>query len=265
MKFPQKLQKRKMKKRRTSAFASGSITIEAAGVIPLFFLAAICILYLFEIMVIQTSIKTGMSYVGKKQVEEMYGNSLISLSQLENDIVKAIGEERLDRSVVVNGSQGISCAGSYVSQTTKILTIETEYKVKIPLPLFSLSEIPYKETIKIKGWTGYVPTGFSSEKEKVVYVTETGVVYHEDYKCTHLDLSTRFVPKEGIENLRNEYQGRYTACERCTHNSGGDGYYITNTGDRYHNKIDCSGLKRTVFSIPISEAVGKGACSRCVK
>lgn len=265
MRFPLKLQEKQLKNRRTSAFASGSITIEAAFVVPIFFLAAICILYLFEIMTIQTAVRAGMSYAGKQQAEEMYGNSIISPRQLEDDIAKAIGEDRLERSIVVGGSQGITCNQSYVSQTTKILTLEVEYKIKIPFPIFSLSEIPYKESMRIKGWTGYVPTGFADEREAVVYITETGVVYHENYKCTHLDLSIQLVPKEGIEDLRNEYQGKYRPCERCGNKEGGDGIYITNTGNHYHSQINCSGLKRTIFAIPISEAIGKGACSRCTK
>ena len=263
LRFPLKLQNKQLKNRRTSAFTSGSITIEASFVVPIFFFAAICLLYLFEIMAIQTAVRSGMSYAGKKQAEEMYGGLIASPGSLEEDIARAIGEDRLERSIIVGGSQGITCNQSYISQTTKVLTLEVEYKVKIPFPLFSLSEIPYREVMQIKGWTGYVPTGFAGEREKVVYITETGVVYHENYKCTHLDLSIQLVAKEGIEELRNQYQGRYTPCNRCGNGAGGDGVYITDTGNHYHNQIACSGLKRTIFAIPISEAIERGACSRC--
>jgi len=265
LRFPLKLQDKKWKNGRKSALTSGSITIEAAFVVPIFFFAAICILYLFEIMAIQTAVRSGMSYAGKLQIEEMYGSAIILPRQLESNLVKAIGEERLERSIIVGGSQGIACHNSYISQTTKILTVDVEYKIKIPFPLASLAEIPYKETIRIKGWTGYVPTGFAGEREQVVYMAETGIVYHVDYKCTHLDLSIQFVQKEGIENLRNEYQGKYAPCDRCGNKASGEGLYITSKGNHYHGQINCSGLKRTIFAIPISEAIGKGACSRCSK
>ncbi|MCQ2507536.1 MAG: pilus assembly protein, partial [Dorea sp.] len=41
--------------------------------------------------------------------------------------------------------------------------------------------------------------------------------------------------------------------------------YVTDYGDRYHSSLSCSGLKRTVYSVPKSEAIGKGACSKCAK
>ena len=265
MRFPLKLQHKQLKNRRTSAFASGSITIEASFVLPIFFFAAICVLYLFEMMAVQTAVKAGMSYAGKQKIEEMYSVDFVSPRELESDIVKAIGVDRLERSIIVGGNQGITLHNSYISQTTKILTIEAEYKIKLPIPFFSLAEIPYKETMKMKGWTGYVPTGFGREREQVVYITETGVVYHENYRCTHLDLSIQFVPKEGIEDLRNANQGRYSACGRCSNQSSAEGLYITNTGNHYHSQISCSGLKRTIFAVLISEAIGKGACLRCTQ
>ena len=39
--------------------------------------------------------------------------------------------------------------------------------------------------------------------------------------------------------------------------------YITNDGDRYHNSLSCSGLKRTIFEVPFLEVAGKSKCSRC--
>ena len=39
--------------------------------------------------------------------------------------------------------------------------------------------------------------------------------------------------------------------------------YVTEEGECYHYKIDCSGLKRTVYMINKSQIEGKGPCSRC--
>ena len=91
---------------------------------------------------------------------------------------------------------------------------------------------------------------------------ETGLVYHKDYHCTHLDLSIRMASGEEVSSLRNESGGKYYACEHCGGGSGG-AVYITSYGDRYHSSLSCSGLKRTVYAVPLSEAVGKGACSKC--
>ena len=68
--------------------------------------------------------------------------------------------------------------------------------------------------------------------------------------------------KDEVSSLRNASGGKYSPCEKC----GGDGsviVYVTNEGDRYHNTIECSGLKRSVRCVPLSEAGGRSPCSRC--
>ena len=145
---------------------------------------------------------------------------------------------------------------------TGIGQITASYQVRIPIPIFSLPLIEYEETMRIKGCTGYEKGGFGKEEDETVYVTETGLVYHKDYHCTYLDLSIRMVQGKEISGLRNESGGRYYACEHCGGKGGGPAY-ITDYGDRYHSSLSCSGLKRTVYAVPLSEVIGKGACSKC--
>lgn len=58
--------------------------------------------------------------------------------------------------------------------------------------------------------------------------------------------------------------GIYHLCERCGWMPGNDGNcYVTDYGDRYHTSLSCSGLKRKVYTVPLSEVKGKGACSKC--
>ena len=49
-----------------TSFLSGSMTVEAAFVIPMFLFAMLAFLYLFEIMAVQTKIRAGMQYAGKR-------------------------------------------------------------------------------------------------------------------------------------------------------------------------------------------------------
>ena len=136
--------------------------------------------------------------------------------------------------------------------------------MRIPVPGFSIAPISYKETMRIKAWTGYEAGGFGEEDDQIVYVTDTGVVYHKDAHCTHLDLSIHAAASSELNSLRNESGGKYHACEKCVHGSSmGGNVYITNQGDRYHNSLTCSGLKRTVYTARISEVPGKRACSKC--
>ena len=88
-----------------------------------------------------------------------------------------------------------------------------------------------------------------------------GNVYHKSRDCTHIRLSVRQEPESRVSGLRNVDGGKYHPCEKC----GGSGsrIYVTDTGDRYHSSAACSGLKREVIEIPLSQAEGWKACSRC--
>lgn len=240
----------------------GSITIEAAMAVPLFFFAVVCLLYLMEIMAVQTSMRAGLQYAGKEIAGKAYPAAVVRTEQVKTNVINAIGPERLERSIVEGGGAGINCQDSLASPVTGIGELSVKYKIRIPVPVFQIAVMPYEETMRIKTWTGYEKSGFGAEDDTIVYVTETGLVYHRDYHCTHLDLSIRMAAAEDLHSLRNENGGKYHACERCGGRGTGQ-VYITNQGDRYHNSLSCSGLKRTVYAIPVSEAAGKRACSKC--
>lgn len=240
----------------------GSVTAEAAVAVPVFFLAVVTMLYLLEMMAVHTAVRSGLQYAGKKTAKESCVTQMLMPSRIENDLVYAVGEERLGRSIVRGGSSGIDCSRSKMSARTGIGKLTAEYQVVIPVPLFGIAPVKCSETMKIKAWSGYEREGWMDTGNDTVYVTETGLVYHKDYHCSHLDLSIRMTHLELVEGLRNENGGKYYPCEHCVKGNGGN-IYITNSGDRYHSSLSCSGLKRTIYAIPISEAAGKGACSRC--
>ena len=55
----------------------GSITVETAIVLPFFFLAIVCLLYMMEVMAIRTSIQSGIYYTAKQIAEETYVSSIL--------------------------------------------------------------------------------------------------------------------------------------------------------------------------------------------
>lgn len=239
----------------------GSITVEAAMAVPVFFLAVVSLLYLMEIMAVQTSVRSGLQYAGKRAAEEAYALT-VTPAALENDVIHAVGADRLDRSIILGGSGGIQCDGSKFSPKTGIGELTAVYQVRLPIPMFKVPPLKYREEMRIKAWVGYEKPELDTDDDRIVYVTENGMVYHRDYHCTYLELSIHAVQSEEIGSLRNNSGGKYYPCEHCMRH-GGSGVYITDTGDRYHSSLSCSGLKRTIYAVPISEVVGKGACSRC--
>ena len=240
-----------------------SVTVEAALALPMFFFAALCLIYMLEIMAIQTNIRAAAGSAAKEASEEMYLVPVINPWGVESDIVSAVGAGRLGQSIVVDGAGGISCLGSYAQAETGEIHMVVTYKVKLPFPQFAVSPIKCKEEFKIKGWTGYKKNRFGNEDDEIVYITDFASVYHRNPECTHLKLSVHMVGASSLSGLRNDYGSKYHACEFCGNGAAAGAVYITNEGDRYHTKIGCSGLKRTVYAVPLSEVRGKGACSRC--
>lgn len=244
------------------AYEKGSITVEAALAVPVFFLAVVSLLYLMELMAVRTSVRAGLQAAGKRAMQDACIVSVFTPLQIERDVVEAVGEKRLENSMIVGGSEGIQCEGSYLSAVTGIGKLQAAYEVKLPIPLFSVPPLSFVETVRIKAWTGYEREAFGREEDETVYVTETGIVYHKDYYCTYLKLSIHIVQASETGSLRNVYGGKYDSCEKCFQGTSA-AVYITDSGDRYHSSLSCSGLKRTVYAVPLSEAAGKGMCSRC--
>lgn len=254
-------------KERTSAFASkGSITAETALVLPIFFLAVLCLVYLLEMICIQTTMKSALRSLAKEIAKESYVNPVQNEKDMEQEMIDMIGEEQLDRSMVYRGSAGLHCRKTRILSNLSVIELSVRYQIKIPVLLFQIPVVAREETIRVKGWTGYEQSGFSSDKKQIVYITENGLVYHKDEACSYLELSIKSVPKSQLPNLRNIDGGKYYPCLFCQSGNSKDAYvYLTESGSRYHSSLGCSGLKRTVYAVELSEVYGRGGCSRCVK
>lgn len=250
-------------KRASVPGAGASITIEAALVIPVFFFAVLCLVYFIEIQTVRMTVRSAAVHASKICTEDLAVLPILNTSRLEGEIVKSIGAEQLENSIVSGGSSGIKCGGSYYSPTRNELKVVVNYGVRLPFLQFGNLDAKFREELKLSGWNGFQKRGLESEDEKIVYITKTGIVYHEDYQCTYLQLSVRFIPYAQLGGIRNEDGGKYYKCEKCVHGSAVAGVYITNTGNKYHNSLSCSGLSRTIYAIPKSQAMGRGGCSRC--
>lgn len=240
---------------------SGSISIEAAFVTPIFFLAVCCLCYLLEVMSVQSYVRSALHDAGKELAKETYMIPMVSPSKIEDDMVKNIGADRLNRSIIKGGSNGLDASGTVVIPGSGKIQMHVKYEIILPISMFGILTMECEDGFSMKGWNGYNGDGIFTPREDIVYITETGVVYHKDYNCTYLDLSIQMVSKSSIGSLRNQNGEKYHACERC--GGAGDKVYITGQGNRYHSSLGCSGLKRKVYAVPVSEVLGKGACSRC--
>lgn len=252
---------------RASAFTSkGSLTLEAALVVPIFFFAMLCMVYLLEVMSIQTSMRNAIYSVGKEIAQQAYSSPMISTYGIEQHVIKNIGADKLNASIVAGGAAGINCSQSTSNWNTAVIDLSVRYQLEIPILMFRIPAISCEETLRVKGWTGYVTGLYGDEQDEVVYVTDYGLVYHKNMHCTYLELSIQAVSAADIEDLRNASGAKYYPCETCGNTLAEAGrVYITDYGNRYHMSLDCNKVKRNIYAVPLDEVYGLGGCSKCVE
>lgn len=162
--------------------------------------------------------------------------------------------------VIDGGAAGVSFLGSYLSTDSEEVLIRAAYRVKPVISLYGLS-CDLTNYYYSRIWAGY-QTG--ETQEQMVYITENSEVYHLTADCSYLRLSIRSISAGQLDSARNSAGARYQSCSRCIRSGQtADTYYITASGDCYHISPDCSGLKRTVYQVPLSQVEGKRPCSRC--
>lgn len=250
---------------RASAFTSeGSITLEAALVVPLFFFAMLCTVFLLESMAIQTTVRNALYGVGKELAQQAYISPIISPPAIRQNIVKNIGKDKLQRSLIVGGETGLDCKKSFSNWDTGEMFLSVQYKIRIPIGVFQLPDMDKEEVLRVKGWTGN-PMPKEETEDEMVYVTEHGSVYHQDIYCPYLDMSVRGIIANTIDGARNMSGEKYKPCDKCEGGKHIGILYVTDYGNRYHTSLNCSKIKRNIYAVSISTVEGLGGCSKCVK
>ncbi|MBQ0028621.1 MAG: hypothetical protein KBS96_08490 [Lachnospiraceae bacterium] len=155
-----------------------------------------------------------------------------------------------------------------VAHTTSANDVVRLEKAIAVSPLTEMVGFQSSETIvraNVRKWTGYDVLNGNSRinDEEYVYITENGTVYHRQRSCSHLKITIRVIPYEDVENERNRNGKKYYRCERCGKYSGSGAVFVTNDGNKYHTSASCSGLKRTIYVVKITETGGRGPCSGC--
>ena len=273
---------------------TASLTLEAALVMPIFMFSIIAFIYLLQIVIIHDNLQEGITNIGLEAARYGYVyDSLLEENKEDETVDDAmcmliakgidstffkvklydnVDTNLLNGSCIKGGFTGIHTYLSNYMEENDTVDVIINYKIEIPALFFNIGNLQIVQRAKLRGWNGYKPLAKFKEEttedtdEEMVYITETGTVYHTSRECTHLRLSIKLVPFEQIEILRNNSGGKYKKCQICASNSKpGNSVYITTNGDRYHINGNCSGLKRTVKEVPLSKVKDRGLCERCKK
>ncbi|MBQ3796409.1 MAG: hypothetical protein II842_09040 [Butyrivibrio sp.] len=263
---------------------SGAMTLEASIALPLFIFFFLNIMSAISIIQIQSDMEAVLHQTGSELMQLAFdintGKEVVlgggtdeaglaeagALSLYASKSVRNSLEDRLKNSMVMDGAEDLNFLSSKIMQGDDIIDIVVDYKVHPVVKLVGFTGFGVESRFYGHAWTGYdISGGLQTDltEEEMVYVTEHGTVFHRDVNCTHLKSSARSVAFSGLSGERNADRGRYYPCEYCGNNISGGNVFVTTYGNRYHGRIDCPGLKRKIYTIPISEAGGRGPCSSC--
>lgn len=260
---------------------AGSFTLEAAVILPILASFFVSILFFFRVMQVQLEVQQALDDTGRRLAVYLAGDNSAGESvegELTEEDVSSLGSlteyaaagillqkelkgSKTASEYVRGGLAGITLFGSEFS--TDQIHLKASYRIRLPVRIFWVWEVKIAQRADCRKWTGWKERGEDAE-EDLVYITETGTVYHTTRSCTHLTLSIRSVTIGEIPQLRNENGDKYRECMICMDkNISGGQLYITDQGDCYHSDLGCSGLKRTIYTVRLSEVEGRRACSKC--
>ncbi len=265
--------------RRTACTAShrkeASLTVETAFVLPVFLFFFLGMNGLIQAIQTESAVRASLWEAGKKlstyayitqmgeedeRIENMFGMGAIAYTY--GTFLAKEGKAYWDSSMVSGGSNGFSFLRSSFLEKDGIIDLVVTYQVDIPFLMLGEIHIPQVQRCYVRGWIGN--TEKVKEKEGTVYITETGSVYHLTKNCSHLTLSIREISAADLSRARNHNGGKYYPCEKCGKEPlQGKNFFIAKEGDRYHTRRSCSGLKRMILTIPISQIGFRTLCKRC--
>lgn len=269
--------------KRASSFAlrklKASMTVEAAFALPLFLFFMIQVMSAMNMIGIQSRFSAALHQTGNKMAFAGYaygkagsvlpdGIAQTALTQLyaRSETLNYVGKDFLNKSCVKNGAAGVSFSGTSIMEEGDRIEIYLSYQIEPVFPITGFKGFVINQCYYGRAWTGYdAEQGISdfTENDPMVYVTETGTVYHTNRNCTYLNPSVQEVDAASIGSSRNQAGGKYYRCEICGKKNVQGKVYITAQGSSYHSSVTCSGLKRTIYTIPLSQTGGRGHCSKC--
>ena len=268
--------------------AKGSLTLEAAIVLPIFLSLAISLISVLEMMNLYARVEFALHETAREIALMMYPadfarkfgeeifenkyewelpdenilNPLASETLVRAMFTDNFGYKNLNNSLIKNGEAGIFFFRSETVNDKGDIDLIVTYKVEPLFNMFGLGKMTFSNRVKMHSWVGYVRE--KHEDDEYVYITENASVYHTRRDCTHLCLTINSVKVSDVDKYRNKDGKIYKVCKKCGNDENRAGYvYITPYGEVYHTSISCSGLKRTIYKVPLSEVSGLGECERC--
>jgi len=220
-----------LRSKRMSSFLlsamKGSITVEASVAVPVFLFA---IINLLSVILLFGEYSSNLSDMHRK-AKELAVHAHILEAGMGNEMIVLTKTQEL--------TPMISFMGFHTSRTMV--------------------------SCHARKWTGYdvVNAPGGQMEDEWVYITPSGDAYHRNPNCSYLNPGIYSAVSLQIGEYRNLSGEIYRQCESCKHITLTGICFYTEYGNRYHATLKCSGLKRTINTVPLSEVEGRHLCNKC--
>lgn len=250
------------KKYRCSGNA-GSATVEASLVLPIFLMAMLFIFSVGKCICVKGTVYEAFQEAAQYMAETQYlcdvtGKTAQTVTA-NLKIRDSVDDKRLVEDFVSGGIKGLVLDSFSYHAEEQCIYMALSYGITINIPFFGTYELVQNEQIKQRAYVGKNSAQKQSE-DRYVYVTENPSVYHDTRDCYHIRLSVSEIQADHLKAL-------YASLEPCEFCAVGKRYrghiFITQTGNRYHFSLSCSGLKRTVYRKKLKDVGGLPPCSAC--
>lgn len=252
---------------------SGSLTVEAAIELPLFFVLIMIVLQ-YAVLCRASAQFSGLMTTTAQEMamaayKEEYGDADGMIRAALSDAWAS--SQVIGRAKDSDAVKGASFVNSSYLKDGDLIRLVLTYQAK---PKFSLISLPFTFFVQkavVRGWTG--ERGISggagqdggADPLRQVYVADTGTVYHTDPGCSHLKVTVLPTTKEGLKKARNKSGHKYKKCPHCGRSSGSGQFYIDPYGNRWHTSLSCPALKRSVNTVSLDECDHLRECADCKK
>ena len=259
--------------------SAGSMTVEAAVIIPLFVFFFMNLMSVMEMIRLHSNLElalwkngkvmtvVGHAFEGAEDMNEsiQVGGALLTDYALYLGIVEELGDDYLENSPLTYGSKGLNfLESSYMED--ECIDIKLTYQVSPDFAVPGFPSVRLANRYYARAWTGYCVSEEEEEQAtEYVYVTVYGQVFHVKLDCSYLKRTIEALQVSSIGSRRNDAGEQYTICEYCGKFGCQETIYITPTGNKYHFTLSCPSLKRTITLLVRTEAEKNyRPCSRCV-
>lgn len=248
----------------------GSITIEAAIILPIFFLALVALVFVIRIISLEEQIAFVSMDEAKYVATQAYGQE----GPVEEGVIEASLRirinTRLNNEVNLNGTGYVSdfSLGYKDHGLTDLISYSIDYPQNFPVPFYETQNRWGQRSLVFRAFVGrsqeesFVPSEELEEDDIMVWVFPVaGERYHlED--CPHI----RVLPRQTL--LTEAIKRSYRPCQHCHPDKISTGnmiYIFPSTGEVYH-RGNCFLVDRYVISMEKSIAEQKGytPCQTCI-